>query len=248
METIIQDYWDNRADTYSEMINEDMNSFKRKCWSEIISNKMGNRKDIRALDIGTGPGFFAIIMAQMGYEVTAVDGSCTMIKEARENAEVAGTNINFIKGDVENLNLSPERFDLIISRNVTWTLKNPVRTYENWFKLLRPEGKLIIFDANWYLRLSCPELQEQYVKDMDEALKLGYDCKTYEKQRKICEDIARDLPLTYELRPAWDEKVLMKCGFSKVDLENDISEKIYTEEEKTAYRSTPMFSICACKL
>ncbi|MFC0904423.1 hypothetical protein ACFHWD_06950 [Clostridium sp. MT-14] len=52
----------------------------------------------------------------------------------------------------------------------------------------------------------------------------------------------------YKLRPAWDEEVLMKCGFLKVDLENDISEKIYTEEEKMAYRTTPMFSICAWKL
>ena len=248
METIIQDYWDNRADTYSEIISGEMNSFKRNSWSEIIKNKVALKENIKALDVGTGPGFFGIIMAQMGYQVTAVDGSEAMLQEAERNAEVAGVNIDFIRGDVENLDLSPESFDLIISRNVTWTLKNPVRTYENWFKLLRTGGKLIIFDANWYLRLCCTELQDRYVRDMDAALKLGYDCKIHEKQIKVCENIARDLPLTYKLRPAWDEEVLMKCGFSKVDLENDISEKIYTEEEKMAYRTTPMFSICAWKL
>jgi SAM-dependent methyltransferase len=248
METIIQDYWDNRADTYSEMISEEMNSFKRNSWSEIIKNKVALKENIKALDVGTGPGFFGIIMAQMGYQVTAVDGSEAMLQEAERNAEVAGTDIDFIKGDVENLDLAAESFDLIISRNVTWTLKNPVRTYENWFKLLRTGGKLIVFDANWYLRLSCSKLQDQYARDMDTAFKLGYDCKIHEKQIKVCENIARDLPLTYKLRPAWDEEVLIKCGFSKVDLENDISEKIYTEEEKMAYRTTPMFSICAWKL
>ena len=76
---------------------------------------------------------------------------------------------------------------------------------------------------------------------------MGYDCKTNEKQRSKCRDIARNLPLTYELRPQWDKKVLTQCGFKKIIIEEDISDEIYTKEEKAAYRTTPMFSICACK-
>lgn len=248
MEISIQKYWNNRANTYSEMIKEDMNSFKKEAWSTIIKEKVCDKNKIKVLDIGTGPGFFAIIMAQMGYDVTAVDCSDSMIEEAKGNVKAAGVKVNFIKNDGEDLDLPVESFDLIINRNVTWTLKNPEKAYKNWFNLLKKDGKLLIFDANWYLRLAKPDLEEEYVNDMTVARNMGYDCKTQEKQRNECKNIAKDLPLTYKLRPYWDEKLLTQCGFKKVIIENDISEKIYTEEEKIAYKTTPMFSICACKL
>ncbi|AZV57214.1 class I SAM-dependent methyltransferase [Clostridium sp. AWRP] len=241
----IENYWNNRANTYSEMISEDINSFKKEAWSKIIKNKAGD--NVKVLDIGTGPGFFAIIMSQMGYDVTAVDCSTSMLEEAKSNAQLAGVKVKFMKGDVENLNLPVENFDLIVNRNVTWTLKEPEKAYKNWFSLLKKSGKLLIFDANWYLRLAKPELEQEYTNDIKLAIDMGYDCKTNEKQRSNCKDIARNLPLTYELRPEWDKRVLDQCGFKKIIIEEDISDKIYTEEEKVAYRTTPMFSICACK-
>jgi ubiquinone/menaquinone biosynthesis C-methylase UbiE len=241
----IENYWNNRANTYSEMISEDINSFKREAWSKIIKNKAGD--NVKVLDIGTGPGFFAIIMSQMEYDVTAVDCSTSMLEEAKSNAQLAGVKVKFMKGDVENLDLPVESFDLIVNRNVTWTLKEPAKAYKSWFSLLKKSGKLLIFDANWYLRLAKPELEEEYTEDIKLAIDIGYDCKINEKQRSKCKDIARNLPLTYELRPEWDKRVLAQCGFKKVIIEENISDGIYTEEEKVAYRTTPMFSICACK-
>ncbi|NMM63557.1 class I SAM-dependent methyltransferase [Clostridium sp. P21] len=248
MELSIQNYWDNRANTYSEMINEDMNSFKKEAWCKIINNKVSDKNEVKVLDIGTGPGFFAIIMAQMGYDVTAVDCSCTMLKEARYNAELAGVKVNFIKSDGEKLNFENKSFDLIISRNVTWTLKEPEVAYKNWFQLLKEDGRLVIFDANWYLRLAKSGFDEEYEKDMKLARNMGYDCKTNKGQRNQCEEIAKNLPMTYKIRPEWDKEVLRQCGFKKIIVEKDISDKIYTEEEKVAYKTTPMFSICAYKL
>lgn len=247
MKDQIADYWNKRANTYSEMINEDMNSFKFNAWSQIIKKNAGNKSHIKALDIGTGPGFFAILMSKLGYDVTAVDCSTSMIEEARSNVQLAGENVKFIKADVENLNMPENSFDLIINRNVTWTLKDPVKDYKAWFNLLKNDGRLLIFDANWYLRLAEPEIEEEYRDDIKLAINMGYDCKTNENQRERCKDIARDLPLTYKFRPDWDEKTLAECGFKNILIEKDISEKIYTESEKAAYKTTPMFNICACK-
>ncbi|MDW8802893.1 class I SAM-dependent methyltransferase [Clostridium sp. A1-XYC3] len=248
MELSIEKYWNNRANTYSEMINEDMNSFKKEAWSKIIKDKVSDKSSVKVLDIGTGPGFFAIIMAQMGFNVTAIDSSKSMIEEAKTNAALAEVKINFIRTNGEDLQLLGESFDLIINRNVTWTLKEPEKTYKSWFKLLNKGGRLVIFDANWYFYLSSSELKEKYEKDMELARNMGYDCKTNEKQREECEEIAKDLPLTYKFRPEWDKEVLGKCGFEKVIVEKDISDYIYTEDEKIAYKTTPMFSICAYKL
>ncbi|MBV7276216.1 class I SAM-dependent methyltransferase [Clostridium sp. PL3] len=248
MELSIQNYWNNRAKTFSQKINEDMNSFKKETWAKIIKDKVADKDKVKVLDIGTGPGFFAIIMAQMGYDVTAVDCSDTMLQEAKGNAELAGVKVNFIKSDGEELNFQKESFDLIVSRNVTWTLKEPEKAYKNWFNLLKEDGRVVIFDANWYLRLVKPELKEEYEKNMELAKDMGHDFKINERQREECENIAKNIPMTYKLRPEWDKEALTQCGFKKIIIEKDISDSIYTEEEKIAHKTTPMFSICACKL
>jgi len=245
----IQNYWNNRAKTYSEGINEELNSFKRDAWKKIIRDKVGDKDNIKALDIGTGPGFFAIIMSELGYDVTAVDSSISMIEEAKYNAKVAGANIRFILNDGENLNLPKEEFDLIINRNVTWLLTDPIKTYRDWHELLKEDGKLLIFDANWYIGVTRPEMKEQYKKDLALAMKNGYKYKkrVTDKQSRECEDIAKTLPLTYKKRPEWDKEVLLSCGFKKVEIDENIDHLIYSKEEQLVTRTTPTFSICSYK-
>ena len=182
----------------------------------------------------------------MGYDVTALDLSDQMIKEAKENAKNAGCDIRFINNDIALLN-SNEKFDLIVSRNVTWTLEEPESVYKTWYNLLNNNGVLIIFDANWYLRLSKEDLKDEYEHDMEEALKMGYDDGTTKNQCKECENIAKRLPMTYNERPNWDKKILKEIGFNKIVIDNNISDRIYTEVEMKAYETTPMFSITAYK-
>jgi len=86
LEARIEKYWTGRANGYSAAIKEEMNSFKKNAWKKIINEYMGVADEsIRALDVGTGPGFFAVIMAELGYEVTAIDTSSEMLKEAQRN-------------------------------------------------------------------------------------------------------------------------------------------------------------------
>lgn len=242
----IKNYWDKRSNSYSDMIKDELNSFKREAWMNLIREKLEGKDKIKALDVGAGPGFLSIIMDKMGYEVTALDLSDQMIKEAKENAKVAGCDIRFINNDIALLD-SNEKFDLIVSRNVTWTLEEPEEVYKGWFDLLNDDGVLIIFDANWYLRLSKDSLKDEYEHDMEEALKMGYDDGTTESQCEECEAIAKRLPMTYNERPTWDKKVLKEIGFNKIVIDSNISDKIYTEVELKAYETTPMFSIAAYK-
>lgn len=242
----IKNYWDGRSNSYSDMIKEELNSFKREAWMNLIKEKLEGKDDIKALDVGAGPGFLSIIMDKMGYEVTALDLSDQMIKEAKENARIAGCNIRFINNDIALLE-SNEKFDLIVSRNVTWTLEEPEKVYRGWFDLLSDDGVLIIFDANWYLRLSKNYLEDEYKRDMEEALEMGYDDGTTESQCEECENIAKRLPMTYNERPHWDKKILEDIGFNEIVIDDNISDRIYTEVEKKAYETTPMFSIVAYK-
>ena len=44
------------------------------------------RDEIKILDIGTGPGFFLLFLAEAGYKVTAVDYTQEMLDTAKRNA------------------------------------------------------------------------------------------------------------------------------------------------------------------
>lgn len=153
MELGILKYWNNRANTYSEMINKDMNSFKKEVWAKIIKDKVADKNKVKVLEIGTDPGFFAIIMAQMGHDVTAAYCSCAMLEEAKVNAELAGVKVNFIKSDGQELYFKNKSFDLIISRNVDWNLKELKKVYKNWFNLLKKDGRVVIFGEGCCLKV-----------------------------------------------------------------------------------------------
>ena len=72
-------YWTNRASGYSGVNQEELASSQKTVWRGVISRRIASRfpgkkpSQIRVLDVGTGPGFFAIILAELGYQVTAVD-------------------------------------------------------------------------------------------------------------------------------------------------------------------------------
>lgn len=74
--------------------------------------------------------------------------------------------------DSHILEFEDNYFDLIVSRNVTWTLYNPQKAYKEWKRVLKPGGKLIIFDANWYLSFF-----DDYVKE-----KVEKSIKDYKKE------------------------------------------------------------------
>lgn len=54
-------------------------------WNVISGNR--TNETYKILDIGTGPGFFSIILAEAGYQVTAVDYTEAMLEEAKKMQE-----------------------------------------------------------------------------------------------------------------------------------------------------------------
>ena len=84
----IQAYWTNRAEGYSKVNQEELAGEQKNRWLRVLEEEFPRKapSEIHVLDIGTGPGFFAIILAKAGYRVTAVDYTEEMLRKARENA------------------------------------------------------------------------------------------------------------------------------------------------------------------
>ena len=108
------------------------------------SSRQKNPQEIQILDVGTGPGFFAILLTEAGYKVTAVDYTEEMLKEAQQNAGPLAESIVWKRGDAQDLDVESDSFDVIVTRNVTWNLPNPAKAYQEWQRVLKKAASFII--------------------------------------------------------------------------------------------------------
>lgn len=239
-------YWTNRAEGYCQVNVDELRSDKKLEWIDIIKSnapKFAGDRRLKVLDIGCGPGFFSIILASAGYNVTAVDYTEEMLNKARQNAGELVDKITFKRMDAHNLEFEDGKFDLIVTRNLTWNLKDPERAYNSWYRVLRNGGKMINFDANWYLHLFDEEKRREYENDRKNVELSGMDDHYTCTDIDSMEEIARQLPLSKIQRPVWDKMVLDKIGFKNIKIDQNIWTKTWNEEEKLNYGSTPMFMI-----
>lgn len=241
-------YWTNRTSGYSKVNEKELSSEQKEKWLAAITPHFpGERKNIKILDMGTGPGFFAIILAEAGFQVTAMDCTESMIEQAKVNAGDLKDKITWVLSNAEQTGLESETFDAVVSRNLTWNLKSPEKAYGEWLRILKKGGILLNFDANWYQYLYDDEKRIGYELDRkrveDNRLEDHYTCTDIDAM----EAIARKLPLSRRLRPQWDMDILKKLSLTKVETDLGIWKRVWSEEEKVNYGSTPMFSVLAVK-
>ena len=253
----IESYWTNRAEGYSKINKHELAGVQRMLWGNLIEANMPehlknakNKKEINVLDIGTGPGFFSILLAERGYNVSAVDYTEEMLVKAKDNAGIFKDEIDFRRMDAQNLDFDNNQFDLIVTRNLTWVLEDPEKAYKEWFRVLKPGGKLLNFDANWYCHLSDETKKREFALTRENLKREGiYDYFVDGEgiDNDWMDDIARQMPLTYIVRPTWDICKLKDIGFREATAETEKVFEVLTPEEKENYKNSPMFMIEAVK-
>lgn len=201
----------------------------------------------RVIDLGCGPGFFCVLFSQRGCSVDAIDASENMLSCARRNVREHGIaeNVSFHQGDVVSLPFADNTFDLAVTRNVTWLMRDPRAAYAEWLRVVRPGGKILVFDANWYRYLVDDRVAQARQADQENNNLEGWDeaSQATSAEEKHCEQIAEKLPLTPVLRPAWDLECLAGLGASKVVAHEDIWKSVWSQSEQSYYGSTPMFLV-----
>ena len=116
-------------------------------------------------------------------------------------------------------------------------------------RVLRPGGKLVVFDANWYRYLVDEQIDSARRSDQERTTLECYDEDSVatDAQSLRCEKIALELPLTSIMRPQWDVAVLERLGASWVSADEDVWMDIWTESEQAFYALSPLFMIEALK-
>lgn len=249
----IASYWGTRAEGYSEVNEKELAGSQREAWLHVLEEQFPEKKkeEMKILDIGTGPGFFPMILSEAGYTVAAVDYTEEMLEKAKENlgkyTKYGLERVTLQRMDAQNLEFADETFDVVISRNLTWNLEKPEQAYQEWMRVLKPGGVLLNFDANWYGYLYDEEKKEAYEADRkkveEQQLDDHYLCTDIDRM----ENIARQVPLSAMERPAWDTKVLESIGVCSIQTDSEIWKRVWSEEERLNYASTPMFLVRAEK-
>lgn len=243
-------YWTGRASGYSEVNKLELATEQRQKWRtclhDAIATHFTGRKpeSVRILEVGTGPGFFAILLCELGYDVTAIDLTPAMLAEAKQNAGRLADKICFMEMNAEALDFADGSFDVVVSRNLTWNLPHPEKAYCEWSRVLKPGGLLLNFDANWYAYLFDAEAQQAYEQDRLNSAEQGVGDQNIGENFDVMDDIARRLPLSSIRRPAWDLHQLHTLGLD-ADADETVWQHVWSDEEKLNFASTPLFMVKA---
>jgi ubiquinone/menaquinone biosynthesis C-methylase UbiE len=148
-------HWGRRAPHFDEDFGHSIRTpAERAAWDRILGLVLAGRNADDALDVGCGTGFLAFELTARGHRVTGVDFAPAMIAEARRKADERGIPIRFQQADAEQLPFAGSHFDLVMSRHLLWTLPHPEAAIDEWIRVLRPGGRLVVVDGQFDVGVS----------------------------------------------------------------------------------------------
>ena len=231
----ITDYWTGRVAQFEKLRLDELKSDKRQRWLYELRRRLPQGRKLNILDIGTGTGFFAFILAAEGHWVTGIDLTAEMINGARRTSVLLNLYPSFKVMDAEDPEFIPGSFDAIVTRNLTTFLPNLPEAYRVWHGLLRPGGVLVNFDADYYFDHTDAPLPENHAhRDLTPGQNAAYA------------HISDEMRAFQRPRPAWDVALLEAAGFRGISVDREVYRRIYREIDRF-YNPTPIFCITAEK-
>lgn len=143
------------ADQYDEYVTrftKPWNDYLIQRLHEEAQSLLSTTKHI--LDVGTGTARTLIELAKsetfQNYQLIGLDFFADMVEQAKENIARHQLNnkITIIHGDVHEIIISNNSVDLVFGRSVIHHWENPVKAYQEIYRILAPGGVCIIHEPS----------------------------------------------------------------------------------------------------
>jgi ubiquinone/menaquinone biosynthesis C-methylase UbiE len=98
----------------------------------------------RVLDVGAGTGWLSEMLAERGFETSAVDLGLDSIRRAKKRLEGKSAQPSFFEGDVYALPCRSGSFDACVAVEILEHLEKPADALLEIARVLRPGGFLVV--------------------------------------------------------------------------------------------------------
>jgi ubiquinone/menaquinone biosynthesis C-methylase UbiE len=111
--------------------------------ARVLANMVGRIQDRDILDVGTGTGRAALLLAHGAARVTGVDASEEMLAIARRRAADELVKVTFLRGDAHALNFHDRSFDVAVAFRL---LMHTPKWQQCVAELCRVADRLVVVD------------------------------------------------------------------------------------------------------
>jgi ubiquinone/menaquinone biosynthesis C-methylase UbiE len=150
-----------RSAAEQEKLNQVQNNFGAAAADYVTSKVHASGQDLawlveaaaltgveRVLDVATGAGHTAFVLAAGAAEVVALDLTRPMLEVAQREASARGlTNISYLEGDAQSLPCEDSSFDIVACRQAPHHFPRVQQAVLEWARVLKPGGKLLLIDS-----------------------------------------------------------------------------------------------------
>tara|TARA_R110000796_G_scaffold16484_5_gene51454 strand:- start:19160 stop:19951 length:792 start_codon:yes stop_codon:yes gene_type:complete len=226
----IKEYWSMRAATFDEQPGHEIFSeTERAAWHALFERHIGKGNGRRALDLASGTAVISHLMHDLEFAVTGLDWSETMLEKARAKSKQRGSNIQFLLGDAENTLEPDNSYDVIVTRHLVWTLVDPAAAFVEWFRVLKPGGKLLVVDGDFVSSTWASKLNKA-MADVMQSLGLRKAVEVA-PQMKTHRDILARVHFSGGARSDEVSEMLRQTGFDPVTVDFDLKQ-IHSAQKK----------------
>lgn len=127
---------------------EELDVFSQEKYYQPLIDFAGPRPDDRVLDLATGTGLLALLLARRAKEVTGSDVTPEMLERAVDRAKKGGQeNIRFVEAEASSLPFPDASFDLVVCRTAFHHFPEPKKALTEIYRVLGPGGRLVLADV-----------------------------------------------------------------------------------------------------
>lgn len=166
------------------------------------------------LDLGSGGGldcFYASRLVGATGRVIGVDMTPEMLALANENAKKVGaTNVEFRKGELENLPIDDASVDVIISNCVINLSPDKDRVFQEAFRVLKPGGRVAVSDM--VTRIPMPEVLQSNMASWAACVSGAITDKEYLEKMRVAgfTDVAKIAGGEIGIEPVYSAKIIAR--------------------------------------